>query len=151
MHGPPDADGQGDSQGQQVRQGGRFAGAVQLADHQFQGHAAAAQTGRTGKVDGMGHKAPLLVWELGTKKGKATLPGLTEPPGPHGLPDVALPNMNLRPERRAEARIEKSALFTVWGTAKATDTPLLVRGFFSTSPGFPLSTRDGHGPGGLIG
>ena len=66
-------------------------------------------------------------WDLGTKKGKVTLPGYTQPPV---LTDTGrrLANMYSTPSRCADGKTKKTALFTVWGTAKATVTPLVIWG-----------------------
>ena len=64
-------------------------------------------------------------WDLGTKKGKVTLPGYTQPPV---LTDTGrrLANMYSTPSRCADGKTKKTALFTVWGTAKATVTPVVI-------------------------
>lgn len=73
------------------------------------------------------HKAPRVIGDLGTKKGKVTLPGLHEPPV---LTDTGrrLANMYSTPRRCADGKTKKTALFAVWGTAKATVTPRVIWG-----------------------
>lgn len=75
----------------------------------------------------LSHKAPRVIGDLGTKKGKVTLPGLHEPPV---LTDTGrrLANMYSTPSRCADGKTKKTALFTVWGTAKATVTPRVIWG-----------------------
>lgn len=75
------------------------------------------------------HKAPRVIGDLGTKKGKVTLPGLHEPPV---LTDTGrrLANMYSTPSRCADGKTKKTALFAVWGTAKATVTPRVIWGNF---------------------
>ena len=76
---------------------------------------------------------------MGTKKGKTTLPGLLQPPGPRGHPDVALPICNQHPTTGAlVARNEKTALLTMWGMAKATATPVVVREVQDTKRGLEV-------------
>lgn len=77
------------------------------------------------KIVGRGHKAPRSDLGLGTKKGKATLPGSLQPPV---LADTGrrLANMYSTPSRCADGKTKKTALFTVWGTAKATVTPVVI-------------------------
>ena len=61
----------------------------------------------------LSHKAPRVIWDLGTKKGKVTLPGLHEPPV---LTDTGrrLANMYSTPRRCADGKTKKTALFAVW-------------------------------------
>ena len=69
------------------------------------------------------------VLSVAHEKSKAPLPLLCEQPGPHGHPDVTLPICDQHPEKRMHwwQDTRKSALFTMWGTAKATDTPVVIR------------------------
>nr|DAZ57042.1 MAG TPA: hypothetical protein [Caudoviricetes sp.] len=49
----------------------------------------------------------MVIKGLGNKKGKATLPGQLQPPGPHGHPDVALPIYTRTPQRRSGGKNKK--------------------------------------------